>query len=182
LSVISAGERRKVTTATNIRSQIQSNGIPAVGPRGKVRMLFKDRRQPVLMQVGLWESLEVYEERDLVSENDVARAVQDKLAERNRCGERTYNLNDVRLVYFAGEYNGGPDLLAPEYLVEVEYRDLRYAGREPTWDPRQAICLPIVRCYRLPDRCCATDAEQLLVSYQQDSGFGSHSAGNKTCV
>jgi hypothetical protein len=108
--------------------------------------------------------------------------VQDKLADRNRYDERTYNLNDVRLVYFAGEYQGGPDLLAPEKLVEVEYRDPRYAGREPTRDPRQAICLPIVRCYRLPDRCCATDAEQLLVRYQQDSGFGSHSAGNKTCV
>lgn len=143
--VFDGQERRKVTTATNIRSQIQLNGIPVVGPRGKVRMLFKDRRQPVMMQVGLWESLEVYEERDLVSENEVARAVQDKLADRNRCGERTYNLNDVRLVYFADEYHGGPDLLAPEYLVEVEYRDPRYSGREPIQGPRQVIRLPAYR-------------------------------------
>ena len=143
--VFDGKERRRVKVATNVRSQIRLNEIPVVGPRGKVRMLFKGVRTPVMMLVGLWDRLEVYEERDLVSENEVARAVQDRLTDRKACGERTYNLNDIRLVYFAGEYEGGPDLLAPEYHVEVEHRDPAYRGKDPIQGPRQVIRLPAYR-------------------------------------
>ena len=143
--VFDGRERKRVTAATNVQSQIVLNDIPVVGPRGKVRLMFKSGRQPIMMQLGLWESLEVYEERDLVSENDVARAVQDRLLDREKCSEKFYDLKEIRLVYFTDEYRGGPDLMRPTYLVEVEYRDPYYQGREPIQGPRQVFPLPAYR-------------------------------------
>ena len=66
-------------------------------------------------------------------------------AQRSDCKARTYDVRDVKLVYFANEYNGGPDLLTPSYFVEVEFVDPRYAGKESIQGPRQVLRLPAFR-------------------------------------
>jgi hypothetical protein len=97
------------------------------------------------MHVGLWDSLSVYDERTLVSENDVVRTVRDKLATRNECHKRNYDVRDVRLVYHADEFAGAPDLLAPWYFVEVELRDEHDKSRGETQGPRQVLRIPAHR-------------------------------------
>lgn len=137
--------RRRVKAKTDVGASIAVNGIPVVGPRGKVRMLFKATERPVMMHVGLWESLAVYEERELVSEHEVVRVVRDKLELRSECGKRNYDVRDVKLVYYADEFAGGPDLLAPWYFIEVELRDPRHGGPEPVQGPRQVMRVPAFR-------------------------------------
>jgi hypothetical protein len=143
--VFDGKERRKKKAKTDVVSRISLNGIPAVGPRGKVRMVFKSSLHPVMMHVGLWASLAIYEERELVREHDAVRAVREQLDLRAECGKRPYDIRDVRLVYLADEFRGGPDLLAPEYLVEVELLDPRYTGKQLIQGPRQVIRLPAFR-------------------------------------
>lgn len=138
-------ERRQVKVKTDVISKIALNGIPVVGPRGTVRMIFKSDERPVMMHVGLWESLAVFEEREMVREHDVVRTVHERLTQRSDCASRPYKVNDVRLVYFADEFRGGPDLLTPEYHVEVELRDPRAKGKESLQGPRQVIRLPAYR-------------------------------------
>lgn len=137
--------RKRVKAKTDVGADIAVNGLPVVGPRGKVRMIFKTAEQPVMMHVGLWESLSVYEERELVSEHDVVRTVRDKLESRSECGQRNYDVRDVRLVYFAHEFAGGPDLLSPWYFVEVELRDPRHDGPGEAQGPRQVMRIPAYR-------------------------------------
>lgn len=143
--VFDGKERRRVKAKTDVVSQIELNGIAVVGPRGKVRLVFKHAERPVMMQVGLWESLAVYEERERVREHDAVRTAHDRLAVRGDCGERAYDIRDLRLVYLADEYQGGPDLLAPAYLVEVEMRDPRPASRQPGQGPRRVLRVPAYR-------------------------------------
>jgi hypothetical protein len=143
--VFDGKERRRVKAKTDVVSRIELNGIPVVGPRGKVRLVFKHAEPPVMLQAGLWERLAVYEERERVREHDAVRTVHDRLAVRGDCGTRAYDIRDVRLVYLADEYRGGPDLLAPEYLVEVEMRDPRPAGRQPAQGPRRVLRVPAYR-------------------------------------
>lgn len=138
-------ERKPVKVKTDVISKIALNGIPVVGPRGTVRMIFKGDDRPVMMHVGLWESLAVFEERELVREHDAVRTVHERLTRRDDCASRPYKVNDVRLVYFAGEFSGGPDLLTPEYHVEVELRDPRAKGKESIQGPRRVIRLPAYR-------------------------------------
>lgn len=143
--VFDGKERKRVKAKTDIGADISVNGIPVVGPRGKVRMTFKAAETPALMHVGLWDSLSVYDERTLVSENDVVRTVRDKLATRNECHKRNYDVRDVRLVYHADEFAGAPDLLAPWYFVEVELRDEHDKARGETQGPRQVLRIPAHR-------------------------------------
>ncbi len=143
--VFDGRERRRRKVKTDVASDIMLNGIPVVGPRGKVRMIFKSEASPVMLHVGLWEKLSVYEERELVREHDIIRTVREKLAQRNDCNARTYDVRDVKLVYFANEYGGGPDLLTPSYFVEVEFRDSHYTGKESIQGPRQVLRLPAFR-------------------------------------
>lgn len=138
-------ERHQVKVKTDVLSKIALNGIPVVGPRGTMRMIFKGDEHPVMMHVGLWESLAVFEERELVREHDAVRTVHERLTQRSDCASRPYKVNDVRLAYFADEFRGGPDLLAPEYHVEVELRDPRAKGKESIQGPRQVIRLPAYR-------------------------------------
>ena len=137
--------RKRLKAKTDVGADIAVNGIPVVGPRGKVRMVFKAAERPVMMHVGLWESLTVYEERELVSAHDVVRTVRDKLASRTECGKRDYDVRDVRLVYYAHEFAGGPDLLAPWYFVEVELREPRHGGTDDAQGPRQVMRIPAYR-------------------------------------
>jgi hypothetical protein len=143
--VFDGKERRREKAKTDVASNISLNGISVDGPRAKVRMIFKSGKSPVMLHVGLWEKLSVYEERELVREHDIIRTVREKLAQRSDCKSRTYDVRDVRLVYFANEYNGGPDLLTPSYFVEVEFLDPRYAGKESIQGPRQVLRLPAFR-------------------------------------
>ena len=90
--VFDGNARKQVKAKTDVGADIAINGIPVVGPRGKVRIIFKAAEQPVMMHVALWETLSIYEERDLVSEHDVVRTVRDKLKSRSECGKRTYDV------------------------------------------------------------------------------------------
>ena len=139
-------ERRKRKSKTEIASRITLNGIAVTGPRANVRMAFQDREIPIMIHCGLWERIEVYEERELVREHDVARAVKDKLAERNKCCCKDANrINDIKLAYLAAEYTGGPDVLAPYYFIEVEFEDRRAKELGVEQGPRQAFWLPAYR-------------------------------------
>jgi hypothetical protein len=137
-------ERRRLKASTEIRSRISVNGIPVSGPRAKVRMIFKAGDRPIMAHVGLWESLSVFDERELVREHDVVRTLRDSLADRRACGT-AYDVREVRLAYFADEFRGGPDLLLPYYFIEIESRDPRPPGKESRQGPRQLIRLPAYR-------------------------------------
>jgi len=143
--VFNGKERRRVKAKTDVMANIYLNGVPVVGPRGKVRKIFKETERPVMVHAGLWEGLNVFEERELVREHDVVAAVRQGLTRREECGKRPYDVREVRLVYFADEFRGGPDLLAPEYHVEVELRDPQQTGKEQIQGPRQVVRL---RAYR----------------------------------
>jgi len=143
--VFDGKERRAVKAKTDVLSNAVLNGIPVVGPRAKARLIFKEDARPVMAHVALWDSLAVHEERELVREHDVARTIAEKLADRNRCQEKAYRLCDMRLVYMAGEFNGGPDLLMPEYLVEIELQDPRHDERNAPIPPRQVLRIPAWR-------------------------------------
>lgn len=139
-------ERRKQKAKTEIASKIALNGIAVTGPRAKVRMSFQDQEVPIMIHRGLWESIEVHEERELVREHDVARTVKDKLAERNKCNcKDASRIIDIKLSYLAAEYTGGPDVLAPYYFVEVEFEDKRAREVGIEQGPRQAFWVPAFR-------------------------------------
>ena len=137
-------ERRKKKVKTEISSRICLDDILAVGPRAKVRMVFKDREKPVLIHRGVWDTLEVFEERELVRENDVVGAVRRKLDGRAKDGVR-YDIVDVKLAYFAREFHGGPDILAPFYFIEVEFEDKSSEKVDITEGPRQVFWVPAYR-------------------------------------
>lgn len=143
--VFDGKNRRSVKAKTDVMSHALLNGIPVVGPRAKARFIFKANELPVMMHVGFWESLVVHEERELVREHDVARCIGDRLSQRNRCEGRDYRLCDMRLVYMADEFRSAPDLLSPEYLVEIELRDQQHDCKNPPIPPRQVIRLPAFR-------------------------------------
>jgi len=143
--VFDGKERRRIKAKTDVTSHVSLNGIPVVGPRAKARLVFKEAELPVMMHVALWESLAVHEERELAREHDVMHSISERLAKRERCEGKTYRLCDMRLVYMADEFRGSPDLLTPEYLVEIELRDQRHDGRDPPIPPRQVIRMPAFR-------------------------------------
>jgi hypothetical protein len=143
--VFDGRERRRMKVKTDVTSQIALNGIRVDGPRGKVRLVFKSDNRPVMMHIGLWESLAVYEERELIREDEAARLVRDRIAGRGDNRSKSYDIHDVHLIYYADEFRGGPEILAPEYLVEVEFHDPRYTGKQPIQGPRQVIRVPAFR-------------------------------------
>jgi hypothetical protein len=143
--VFDGKERRRVKAKTDVVSQATLNGIPVVGPRAKARLVFKEDALPVMAHIGLWDSLTVHEERERVREHDVARVIGERLSERNRCEGKAYRLCDLRLVYMADEFHGGPDLLSPEYLVEIELQDPRHGGENAPIPPRQVLRIPAWR-------------------------------------
>lgn len=142
--VFDGKERTKAKVKTEVASKISLGDIPVTGPRAKVRMGFKEDEKPVMIHCGLWEEIEVYEEKELVREHDIVKTVKEKLAKRSNCKAVTA-IVDVKLAYFAGEFAGGPDLLAPYYFIDVEFEDKD--GREQGIEqgPRQLIWLPAYR-------------------------------------
>jgi hypothetical protein len=137
-------ERKKVNVKSDVVSKMTLNGIAVTGGRAKVRMVFKDKEMPSLMHVGLWENIEVYESRELVSEHEVVKTVNEKLAKRRNC-KSANRIVDVKLAYFAKEFNGGPDVLAPYYFIEMEFEDKNGSELGIEEGPKQIFWLPAYR-------------------------------------
>jgi len=137
-------ERHKHSAGTEVKSSIELSGIPVVGPRAKFRFMFKSVEHPLTVHVSAWDDLSLFEEAELVREHDVVTAVKERLASR-RDGQADYRLLDVKLAYFANEYTGGPDLLAPSYFVEIESTSRRSDIKESVQGIRQQIQLPAYR-------------------------------------
>ncbi len=137
-------ERRRLNLKTEIGSKIEINGIPVLGPRATVRMVFKDQAKPISIHRGLWENIEVYEERELVREHDVYTTVKEKLAQRRDC-RVYYDVVDCKMAYFAQEFCGGPDILAPFYFLEIEYETANAERKGIIQGPRQILMIPAYR-------------------------------------
>lgn len=142
--VFDGKERTKKKIKTEVRSKITLNDIPVEGPRSKVRMIFKDQEKPVMIHLGMWESIEIYEERELIREHDVYTIVKEKLAQRQK-NEINYDIIDIKLAYYADEFKGGPDLLVPYYFVEIEYEDKKAREKGITQGARQIFPVPAYR-------------------------------------
>ncbi len=140
------GRRRRVRdvpVTTDLVSILQVNDRYVTGPRAKVRMTFKRPESPALIHRGLWEKLEVFESRPLLTEEEATDAVAGRLIKRGE-GTRAWKLLNLRLAYFAGEYGGGPDLLVPYWFAEVEMGGA--AGSDARLQPpRQLLQLKAVR-------------------------------------
>jgi hypothetical protein len=150
--VFDGKERKKVKNKVEIKSEIKLNEIPVVGPRAKTRMIFKDQEKPILIHNCLWDRLEVDDERDPVGINEVVKAVKEKLmqrrSEKESIGARRIVQCEVvstRLAYFANEYAGGPDLLAPYYFIEVEFEDPQAKKNGIEHGPKQMFWVPAYR-------------------------------------
>lgn len=143
-AITEQGERRmdlkRTPLKTDIIADLRINDIDVAGPRGKVRMVFKNAKAPAMMHRALWETLEVFETRRLLTENDVYRIIGDRLTPRGAT-RKTWSLVRNRLAYFAGEFIGGPDLLLPYYFAEVEFRDPKDQERTRQ-GPRQLLQIP----------------------------------------
>jgi hypothetical protein len=137
-------ERKKAKVKSEVASRMSLNGIAVTGGRAKVRMVFKEREQPIMIHCGLWENIEIYEKRELVSEHDVAKTVKEKLDRRSNC-KSANRIVDVKLAYFASEFNGGPDVLAPYYFVEMEFEDKNAREFGIEQGPKQIFWLPAYR-------------------------------------
>lgn len=120
--VFDGKERRKKKIKTEVGSKMTLNDIPVEGPRSKIRMIFKDQEKPIMMHLGMWENVEIFEERELIREHDVFTIVKEKLEQRQK-SEINYGIVSIKLAYYADEFKGGPDLLVPYYFVEIEYED-----------------------------------------------------------
>ena len=137
-------KRERVKVNTEIASRITLNDIPVIGPRAKVRMAFKELEKPVMIHCGLWERMEIHEEKEKLREHDVVRTVKERLDKR-RCDKIFYDIRDVRLAYFAREFSGGPDILAPYYFIEIEFADDNGEKSRKTQGPRQIFHIPAFR-------------------------------------
>ena len=93
---------------------------------------------------GLWERINVYEERERIREHDVVKVVKERLDKR-RCDKSFYDIRDIKLAYFAREFSGAPDILAPYYFIEIEFDDNNDEKTRRSQGPRQIIHLPAYR-------------------------------------
>jgi hypothetical protein len=131
-------ERREVSTVLNVAAAITLDGLPVTGPRGKLRAVFKRGSEPIAIHRGLWDKLEVFEEREVVSEDEAVKTALSRLEDR-KCRLGLHRLHEVRCAYWAKEYEGGPDLLEPWYFVEVEFEDRDAKKRGISQGPRQVF-------------------------------------------
>ena len=144
-AVIFDGKKRsKKKIKTEISSKTTLNDIPVEGPRSKVRMIFKGQEKPIMMHLGMWENIEVFEERELIRKHDVFTVIKEKLAERQK-SEINYDIVDIKLAYYADEFKGGPDLLVPYYFVEIEYEDKKAREMGITEGAKQIFPVPAYR-------------------------------------
>jgi hypothetical protein len=133
-------EIKRVPVKTDVLADIRLNGNYVTGPRAKLRLVFKNGRRPALLHRALWERLEFFENRPMVTEDEAYRRISDQLSRRGE-SYRNWRLIGSRMAYFAGEFAGGPDLLLPYYFAEVEFRDPQDKERTRQ-GPRQLIQVP----------------------------------------
>jgi hypothetical protein len=143
--VFDGKERTRVPAKTDVTSRITLDDIEVIGPRAKVRMVFKDDKRPIFIHRGLWDALEPYEDRELVRSHDAASTVDGILANRKDCGDVGHAVGEVKLAYFAREFAGAPDLLAPYYFVEVEFKNVDGRAAGEVSGPRQVVWFPAYR-------------------------------------
>lgn len=134
---------RRVPLTTEIVSDLRVNNYHVTGPRAKLRLVFKSARAPVWLHRALWEKLEVFETRAMVTEDEVFRRISESMERRGET-QRNWQMLSNHLAYFAGEFLGGPDLLLPYYFVEIELRDPRDRERARQ-GPRRMIQVPACR-------------------------------------
>jgi hypothetical protein len=134
---------KHVPIKTDVIFDVQVNDLHVTGPRAKVRLTFKNAKAPVWIHRALWEAMEVFEARPMLTEDEVYRKVKDRLSRRGET-MKMWQMLDIRLAYFAGEYSGGPDLLLPYYFAELEHRDPKDKERMRQ-GPRQLIHIPAWR-------------------------------------
>jgi hypothetical protein len=120
--VFDGKQRKKIKSATEVASKIMLNDIPVIGPRAKVRFAFKSKKVPINIHCAVWQNMEVFEQREFLSPHDVYTVIKEKLSKRKN-DKRSFDVINQKIAYFAQEYNGGPDILAPYYFVDVEYSD-----------------------------------------------------------
>jgi hypothetical protein len=143
--VFDGKERTRVPAKTDVTSTITLDEIPVIGPRAKVRMVFKDDKRPVFIHRGLWDALEPYEDRELVRPHDAVSTVDGILANRKDCGDVGHTVGEATLAYFAREFAGAPDVLAPYYFVELEFKNVDGKAAGEVSGPRQVIWFPAYR-------------------------------------
>ena len=143
--VFDGKERKRVPAKTDVTARITLDGVPVIGPRAKIRMVFKDDARPVFIHRGLWDSLEPYEDRELVREHDAVATVDGLLQTRKDCRDVSHAIGDTRLAYFAREFSGAPDLLVPYYFVDVEFSNVDAKAAGEVQGPRQTIFFPAYR-------------------------------------
>jgi hypothetical protein len=137
-------ERQRSMVKTEIGSKIFLNDFPVTGARAKVRMTFKGQEIPIMIHCGFWEDIEVFEERDFIREHDIVKVVKEKLAERRNV--KSFNkIVELNLAYFAHEFEGEPDLLAPYYFIEIEFEDRNAMEAGISQGPRRVFWLPAYR-------------------------------------
>lgn len=137
-------ERKPVSTVLHVGAKISLEGIPVTGPRSKLRAVFKSGAEPIAIHRGIWDKLEVFEERESVSEDEAVKVALARLSDRkDRMG--LHRLTEVRRAYWAKEYDGGPDLLEPYYFVEVEFEDRDAKKQGINQGPRQVFLTPASR-------------------------------------
>ena len=143
--VFDGKERKRVPAKTDLTARITLDGVRVIGPRGKIRMVFKDEGRPVFLHRGLWDRLEPYEDRELIREHDAVGTVVGLLANRKDCSDVAHTVGEVRLAYFAREFEGAPDLLAPYYFIDIEFRNVDGKAAGEVQGPRQTIWFPAYR-------------------------------------
>ena len=134
---------RQVPLATEVVSDLRVNTYHVTGPRAKLRLVFKSARAPFWLHRALWEKLEVFETRAMVTEDELFRRLSESMERRGQA-QRNWQMLNNRLAYFATEFVGGPDLLLPYYFVEIELRDPKDRERARQ-GPRRMIQIPACR-------------------------------------
>ncbi len=137
-------EKHKVTINTEFITRLTLNRIPITGPRAKIRMAFKQQETPIMILRGIWEDIEIFDEKEIVPEAEIVKAVSERLVLR-RNDKANYRMVDIKLAYFAGEFHAEPDLLEPYYFVEVEFDDPKAREVGIKQGPRQMLRLPACR-------------------------------------
>lgn len=142
--VFDGRERKTVSTVMDVAGAVTVDGMPVTGPRGKLRSMFKSGETPIAIHRGIWESLDTFEERDAISEDEAVNTVMSRLKDRGE-KRQLHRLVTARRAYWAKEYEGGPDLLEPYYFVEVEFEDREAKKQGISQGPRQVLLVPASR-------------------------------------
>jgi hypothetical protein len=137
-------ERKAVATRLDVAAKVTIDGVPVTGPRGKLRLSFKSDETPIALHRGIWKDLEVFEEREAVSEDEAVKTAVKRLDTRvDR--KALFRLVSVKQAYWAKEYEGGADLLEPHYFVDVEFEDREARKHGIEQGPRQVFVVPASR-------------------------------------